>query len=229
MRHSMLRLLVLAMLLGLWPAAGGAVTYTLTPEADAYVDQNLPDSNYGLGQWLYIGRYDGDKFRRTFLRFDLSGIPAGEQITRATLTLFTQAGPAAPFTIDVRRVAADSWLESGSGAITWNNQPVSGNTLDNQAVSGGYSVLVTWDLLAQPSQWDWQADLSDNLLSLVLRMPAEESMTLRAVAFRSKESGSYLPELRITTSPVPIPPTLLLLGSGLLGSGLLGRRRKSLR
>jgi hypothetical protein len=223
---------LLAVLLGLWPSGAGAATYTFLPEADAFVVQANPDDNYGNDWLLRVGTYDYDatKFRRSFLRFNLSGTPDSQKITQATLTLFIQGGASADFTIDARHVPTDDWL---AGGITWNHQPDSGNTLDNQAVyattgnPGAYGTRVTWNLLAQTGQWNWQADLGDDHLSLVLRLPTESTTTAKFLSFRSADNDVYMPEIRpvlnITTAPVPLPSGLLLFGSGLLG--LVGLRR----
>ena len=61
----------------------GTVTIILTPLADAYVDSSAPDTNFGSGTALRVS--GGTTVRRSYLRFDLSGIVG--QIESASLRI----------------------------------------------------------------------------------------------------------------------------------------------
>ena len=88
-------------------------TITLYPVADAYVDVANPTTNYGATNYLEVN--DG---MRTWIRFDLSGIPAGKTITSATLSVRQFFGG---YAMDnIQRCTNISWTEAG---LTWNNAP----------------------------------------------------------------------------------------------------------
>ena len=88
-RAMKLRSIVLCLLLGLFVASeSSAAVVTLAPEADARMlaitDDRRPE---------FLSVYtDGNNIQRSLIRFDLTGIPAGQTITSASLTLFTNIG-----------------------------------------------------------------------------------------------------------------------------------------
>ena len=80
--------LVILMTLGLFPAAGfSASPYTFYPIADTYVWASLPNNNFGNDYNLNV-----EPNCYTYLKFDLSSIPANEQVTGGTLYLFCNSG-----------------------------------------------------------------------------------------------------------------------------------------
>lgn len=91
-------------------------TSTLNPSADAEVNTNNPDANYGSNTYYRVGVLSGKKYR-VYIKFDLTGIPEGSAIISATLKLHKQSGT--DITVNVHKVSG-SWSETG---ITWNNQP----------------------------------------------------------------------------------------------------------
>jgi len=112
------------------------------PAADACIRENLPDNNFGEDNYFDVGRKDAGAVR-SFLRFDLSSIPAGSTIKNVKLYVYaenTYAGVKENvrcFSID-----NDNWVEN---KITWDNKPGVGENLDNQGVTspGWYSWTVT--------------------------------------------------------------------------------------
>jgi len=82
--------------------------------ADAYVWASAPDYT---GNWeeLYTGMYDTGR-KRSLLRFDLAGIPAGVTVNSATFSLYQIGGPAGR-TVNLYRITAP-WSET---SVTWNN------------------------------------------------------------------------------------------------------------
>jgi hypothetical protein len=84
-------------------------TLTLTPIADAAGMEQFPTNNFGASLNIPGGgnahvTTSGNAFRcRDFIRFDLSGLPAGAQVTSATLTLNVSMVPfgavTAPFSL----------------------------------------------------------------------------------------------------------------------------------
>ncbi len=98
-----------------------ASTTTLEPSADAWVDSS--PANHGSDQILEISPYSGS--RRVYLRFDLSSLPAGAKIVKATLTMtaYTGYAPGGDGNVYTRLVSDDSWTENG---IDGTNAPSAG-------------------------------------------------------------------------------------------------------
>src|SRR3954451_333407 len=71
----------------IWPygssAAGSSLAFT--PEADTYVRQSTPTSNYATSS--QISTVGGSDARIAFLRFSVAGIPSGVGIQSAKLRL----------------------------------------------------------------------------------------------------------------------------------------------
>jgi len=98
----------------------------LEPVADAYIDRDRPDSNYGTATtlaWQYTGGFPPDR-HRSYLKFDISSIPRSCYIISATLYLYTVTVPPIAYwtgdSFDVLSVSHDDWTEDG---ITWNSAP----------------------------------------------------------------------------------------------------------
>jgi hypothetical protein len=94
-------------------------TLTFGADADARVEEANPTSNFGTSTHIDVdGGADPDT--NSYLRFTISGVTGSVQ--RATLRVFvTSSGT----TVDGPAVYATSnnWVESGTGGITWTNQP----------------------------------------------------------------------------------------------------------
>ncbi len=86
---------------------------------DAYVTQVNPATNSGGQTSLLLQA--GAQPTYTYLKFDLSQVPAGSSVTKATLKLFVTAATT-PGAFDIR-LANGSWSETN---LTWNNQPGGG-------------------------------------------------------------------------------------------------------
>lgn len=92
-RHTLGRQLVpalAALLVWLTLGTGVASAATITfqpPEADASLDQNSPNVNYGAAPLLRVISWGPTSNWRTLVHFDLSMLPAGLYITKATLLL----------------------------------------------------------------------------------------------------------------------------------------------
>lgn len=96
------------------PVSRAAIqTVSFTPVADAFVNSRSPSSNYGQSSSLNV---DGSPLKRTFLKFDLSGL-SGQQIDSIRLRLYTTDASADGG--EVYAMADTSWDES----ITWDTQP----------------------------------------------------------------------------------------------------------
>jgi hypothetical protein len=86
---------------------------------DTYVTQTSAGNNYGNQGTLALQA--GAQPTYTYMKFNLSQVPAGSSVTKATLRLFVTAATT-PGAFDIR-LANGPWSES---TLTWNNQPGSG-------------------------------------------------------------------------------------------------------
>ncbi|MCA9503898.1 MAG: DNRLRE domain-containing protein, partial [Myxococcales bacterium] len=152
------------------------------------VDENFGDLPFLLA-WANYPVYGA----RSYIAFDLSSIPAGEDVTFARLNLFQFAGGGYSSGVDLYHVTDDGWSE---GTITWTNQPVLQPSIQeiiaqDPLLTGREPGWVSFDLLVN-GVWDPSVDVaaSDGRLSLIVRTSAGEVGTQRAHNFCSKEGGS---------------------------------------
>ncbi len=87
--------------------------------ADSHVDESLPDSNFGGSDHLLVANTSWEVLR-SYVQFDLSGIPPGSDIVHAELLLenFAWWDDQCP-KIELHRVL-EAWEEY---EVTWNSQP----------------------------------------------------------------------------------------------------------
>ena len=108
--------------------AGATITtQTLAPVADAYVNKNKPNTNFGTNSKLKV---QASPTLRSYLRFNVQGISG--TVTRARLRLNAASGSTAGF--DVRGVSNNAW---GETTITYANAPPTAATASGS--SGPYS------------------------------------------------------------------------------------------
>ena len=186
----------------------------LQPEADAKVQWHeildWANTNYGSELELQVGAENTalpDKRYRSYLRFDLSSLPETFTLERARLRLFTEIYTTIPATVvDLYRVADDSWSES---TITWNTQPGPSSGVWTTTTVAGLQEAY-WDFTPD---WNPAADLSDDALSLLLRLEREdlEGFEINAI-FNSREVPSGVAfarptlEIRYRIGAPPPPP-----------------------
>jgi hypothetical protein len=125
------------------PVAASPDEVTLQPsEADSHVEEIDPDQNFWDDVIMWVTSKEANQDIRSFVRFDLSGIPTGATVHSATLSLRMKDAPSASRTLEAQRVS-DGWSES---TITWNNQPgVSGTPVSTTTGTTG-EVWLTWDV-----------------------------------------------------------------------------------
>ncbi|HVL23350.1 MAG TPA: DNRLRE domain-containing protein [Thermomicrobiales bacterium] len=155
---------------------------TFGPDADALVQQALPDQNAGTSTSL---RADKSPNEESYLRFN---VQAGSQpITRATLRLWVRDGTAdAP---GVARSDSVTWSESG---ITWNTKPAYGPI----GADVRQATTNTW------LEYDVTSLVTGNgPVTFALVPQSTDGLTVDA-----KESGSNTPQLVLNGNPVPSQP-----------------------
>ncbi|MBU7028967.1 MAG: DNRLRE domain-containing protein [Theionarchaea archaeon] len=131
---------------------------TVRASQDAYVDQSVPLTNFGGLPFLSVRSFLNTN-TRSFVKFDLPGLPLKALVSKATLRL-TPLNPPPPRTYEVSRVN-NSWGES---TITWASQP--GATLTGTQVTNVMEWDVTTDVQAFYSgapNYGWRiSDQSEN-------------------------------------------------------------------
>jgi arylsulfatase A-like enzyme len=184
-RHTLLLATVALFTATLGPAT--ASTTTLTAQADAFVVSSAPNSNRGSAIPLRIN----DDVKRSYFRFDVAGLPAGESVTAATLKVFTTSVAKCSQGAEVLR-ANDTWDES---TITWNNQPGPTGSALAQVTSWTTNKYVNFDVTS--------AVTGSGPVSFLLRHASGCTPTGDAT-FHSRE-GTKKPQLVVQTSPAPQP------------------------
>jgi hypothetical protein len=114
------------------------VTLTFSPEADSYVDNVFPATNFGAASLLKVDT--SPNVRNAFLRFSISGVTGTVQ--SAKLRVF-----AADPTVNGPQVFATSnaWTETG---ITWNNQPGAVAPASDDKAAIAINTVVEFDVRA---------------------------------------------------------------------------------
>jgi len=126
-----------------------AVTVTLLPAADTYVDQDQAGINFSAAPDLQVARtVEFLTLRRSYLRFDLGGIPADAIVTSAQLRLYLRSASGPTISMYIHPVNA-AWTP---GTLTWNNQPAVGAARATTAVSTSAGDK-TWTLTAVAQEW----------------------------------------------------------------------------
>jgi hypothetical protein len=125
---------------GLVPAPGETITLQPGPEGiDSGIESVVPNSNYGNLTYCDVGN-SAITIRRTYIKFDLSTVPANAVVVDADLKLYHYGGPGTDdFTIGLYNVTS-AWDES---TITWNLQPTC--SIDAEITSDITAGAITWE------------------------------------------------------------------------------------
>jgi hypothetical protein len=164
-----------------------STTVTIQPSsADARVEEKNPrdDENFGSGNELKIKSKVNDN-KRTFIRFDLSSLPNGINVTQAILQLYLNDAPDADVsrTYNLYRVT-NNW---GELSITWNNQPTATSTVTSSTTSGIVKdVWLPWDVTTDVNYF---YNNSSQNFGWMIQDREEDSPNQRESVFHSKEAS----------------------------------------
>ena len=174
-------------------------TSTFTSHGDAYVDQNVPNNNWGSQLYLDLLDQEGAS-RRFYVDFDISSVPSGSTISSAILSLWyggsADVGTPPSSTNDVH-----STSEFAENDITWNNAPSLTDNLASITVPtvGSYGWLNwTSDDLASDvalqagghAYYGWKFDVETG-----------DGSNYRYRRFSSKQDSGSEPYLNLTYTP----------------------------
>lgn len=197
--------------------SGQSFAVLLYTTADAPVYTGYPSTNFDnyynsyysdLDRELWTGNFWGPWNTRSYLKFNLSGVP---NVQSATLWVYNGVGSGKGSSYDPATVVAfstsTSWTENG---ITWNNQPALQGTGVSTTV-GNATGWYSWDVtsFAKPA--------SGGDLSIALT-----SSGAGHVYYSRETCSGYDPYLEVV---VPEPATILTFGSFVLIFLPLARRR----
>jgi hypothetical protein len=163
---------------------------TLSAEADAWIDQNSPESNFGMDSTLKVQSKSGNNFR-AFLRFALPSTPAGCVVQSATLRLYS-ASANGDRTLQAWQVDGTlPWVET---EINWTNQPLTLGLPITTISANGY---IQWDVTTLVH--GMYAGTNNGFL---IRDEFEDVDSFEQ-QFHSREKGETMPELVITFAAAP--------------------------
>jgi Calcineurin-like phosphoesterase len=169
-------------------APAHAATLTFIASADTYVQDSTPFTNYGTSTQIVV---DNSPVRRTFIRFTVSGLSG--TVTSAKLRVRTINSNAGSDRGGTFRSMTNSWSETGT---TWYNQPaINGathGTLGSVTAGTWYEINVT------------AAVTTNGTYSF-----GATSASGDGAYYSSRESGTYAPQLVITTDPAIGDPVLV--------------------
>jgi hypothetical protein len=167
--------------------------------ADACVLEGRSKTNYGYTSDMLVGYdeyYEPDaKTARSYVRFDLSEIPNGTSIQKATLYLYLSGSydfPGETRTIKIYR-AGSSWSEM---SVTWNSQPTIREAYGAASVTHGQSRYYAFDATGLVQGWVNGAFPN---YGMVIRGPEVAGNDSSWKAFFTRE-GAYPPYLNISYS-----------------------------
>jgi acid phosphatase type 7 len=175
-----------------------AATITFRPVADTYVASDLPATNFGTGGQLWI---DASPTRRTFLRFNVSGLT--EPVVQARLRMHVDNSSSAASNRGgtYRLMSNTSWSETGP---TWNSQPaINGTTLGTI----GAVARNTWVEL----------NVTGKITGNGVYSIGVTSAGSDGAGFDSRETGTLAPQLVIVTGTT-VPGDPVLVGAGDIAS-----------
>lgn len=158
-------------------------TQTITADADSYVDQYAPTTNYGTSLALEVQSRLGGRNRRVLVHFPL---PAAQYCTVTSATLRLNANSVALGRTLQAYALASPWTETG---VTWSNQPA---TAGSPATAPSALGWVQFDVTGQV-----QTMYAGSNNGFLVRDSVESQNPASLQVYGSRE-GLTTPELVIT-------------------------------
>jgi hypothetical protein len=174
-------------------------TFSFGPVADTYVSQASPGSNYAANSQLQAvgGGSSNSSAKQIYIRFDVSGLPAGASVSSARLRLYVTNASTSGGTINA--ISNAGWAEN----ITWNTKP----TIDGAqlAVLGAVAVNTAIEV-------DLGGAINGNgSYSFAITLPSANTNTL-GYASRENSAAGNRPQLVVATGGTApadtTPPTV---------------------
>jgi hypothetical protein len=183
---------------------------TLYPTADSYVqDGTGANTNFGAATPLKLqtdNHTNSGKNLDGYFKFDLSGV--GQNITAAKLRIYAALSATGSLATSAYGVTTTSWIESGTGSITWTNKPAR-----NASAITGATVTVTgvayaiYDLDVT-SYVKSEKTAGREVISLALH---NVSNSTPFISVASREDATNKPQLIVTNgNAANLPPTVAL-------------------
>jgi hypothetical protein len=195
------------------PSADATLTVIQPSNADTYIAEAIPDTNYGADDYLMISPFLNARLR-ALVRFDLSSIPSGSTVNVAHLSLYYYQywhNDPANRVLDAYRVTKD-WAETQA---TWNIYKT-GNSWataggdytteggSSSTVPSGTGQWMVWDVTAIVKAW---IEGGQPNYGFIIRDASEDGGDFYAY-LRSREysDADYRPILEVDSStPTPAP------------------------
>jgi Big-like domain-containing protein/IPT/TIG domain-containing protein/carboxypeptidase family protein/beta-propeller repeat-containing protein len=167
---------------------------TLFPLADAYVqDGTNAGVNFGTATTLKVqtgSQPNVGTNQDAYFKYDLSGV--GQNISSVQLRITASLSAAGSLSSSVYSVADTSWIESGTGSITWNNRPArSATALSGASITVASTTLTTFDIDVTNYVKSEKAAGRD-LVSLALHNPSASTIFINV---NSREASANKPQL----------------------------------
>src|SRR5436190_270536 len=174
--------------------ASTSLLNTIYPTADAYVqDGSGASTNFGAVTPLKMqtdNHTNSGKNMDSYFMFDLSGV--GKNITVAKLRIYAALSAAGSVSTSAYGVTNTSWIEVGTGSITWNNKPArNASAITGATVTVSGTSYVTYDLDVT-SYVTTEKTAGRDLISLALHDP---STSTPFISVNSREAATNKPQL----------------------------------
>lgn len=195
------------------PASAGEWTFYSTD--DSTISQYSPNGWHGDWQHMCVrNRYGGGGGIweiDSLVRFDISSIPTGTNITSATLNLYYfkwwDNNPAGR-SLTCYRITSD-WDDSD---VTWNNRPTwlpPGQWTDAAAVPGSTGQWMAWDVTSDVQEF--VDGTAANFGWSIMDEKYWGGAGIPLIGFRTREYGTFVPYLQVVPSP-GVPSLLAIAG-----------------